>query len=46
VWLPGAGFKRYAQEAQVIGRRVRDDPIALVKAGMVSFRFYCVTAIT
>jgi hypothetical protein len=36
-WFPGAGFKRYAQEIQDAHRRLRNEPIALVKAGMVSF---------
>jgi hypothetical protein len=35
-WLPGAGFKRYAQETQKQHRIVRDRPIAFVEAGMVS----------
>jgi hypothetical protein len=42
-WLPGAEFKRFAQEAQVIAQRVRDDPIAIAKADMVSINYYDMT---
>jgi hypothetical protein len=38
-WFPGAEFKRFAREGQAIGRRVRDDPIAIVKADIVSLLF-------
>jgi hypothetical protein len=39
-WFPGAGFKRYAQETQVKHRRLRNNPIALVQAGMVSLDIF------
>jgi hypothetical protein len=41
-WLPGAEFKRYAREAQTLGRHVRNDPIGKVTAGMVSRFFFLV----
>jgi hypothetical protein len=36
-WFPGAGFQRYAEQAQIDHRRMRDEPIDVVKAEMVRF---------
>jgi hypothetical protein len=36
-WFPGAGFQLYAKQARIDHRRMRDNPITIVQAGMVCY---------
>jgi hypothetical protein len=38
-WFPGAGFKKYGAETQVLHRKMRDDPHEVVKSGIVCVLF-------
>jgi hypothetical protein len=35
-WMPGAGFQTFGQKAAKLNRRIRDMPVEVVKADMVS----------
>jgi hypothetical protein len=37
--MPGAEFRKFGREATAVSRRIRDAPVTVIKASIVSVRF-------